>query len=501
MSVGVDNYLEVCINITKEEIMKRPFLPFLLFVTFITSLQAGWTRFYGGLDDDVAKCVQQTPDGGYIIAGWTFSFGAGAGDLWLLKLDANGDTMWTRTYGGEGDEAGFGGPCIQRTLDENYIVTGTTYSFTYDYDLWLLKFNADGDTLWTRTYGGLEAEEGYYIQQTLDGGYVIVGTKSSFSTEDLSDIWLLKTDAEGDTLWTRTYGGEDQDYGKCVQQTSDSGFIIVGHTWSFGDGNYADLWLLKTNAKGDTMWSRLYGGEKGDAGSSVKQTSDDGFIVCGSKGASKFDVDSLWLLRTDPGGDTLWTRTYEGGDGARGKCIQKTSDGGYIIAGVHDYAWPGKGDVWLLKIDEAGDTLWTRTYGLPGVGPEELAYNVQQTSDGGYILAGEARDPITWNYDVYVIKTNANGDTLAIDEELMTDGVAEWKLVSSIGSRIVLRYSERPDGFRVFIYDALGRKVDELHSTQTSGVITWGRGHSPGVYFFRVEGNTSHTTQKVVLIK
>jgi len=179
---------------------------------------------------------------------------------------------------------------------------------------------------WERTYGGPNVEWGYSVQQTSDGGYIVAGYSGSFP---VFGIYLLKTNASGDTLWTRTYGGLSWDQGNSVQQTSDGGYIVAGYTHSFGHANgWADVWLIKTNASGDTLWTRTYGGTNGDQGYSVQQTSDGGYIIAGwtnSFGAGGYDV---YLIKANASGDTLWTKTYGGTNDDYGNSVQQTSDGG-----------------------------------------------------------------------------------------------------------------------------------------------------------------------------
>jgi len=361
-----------------------------------------WTRTYGGSYNEYGYSVQQTSDGGYVIAGGTGSFGAGWADVYLLKTDSSGDTLWTRTYGGSDSD---NGRSVQQTSDGGYIVAGETYSFgAGESDVWLLKTDSSGDTLWTRTYGGSGYDGGHSVQQTSDGGYIITGYTGSFGA-GYEDVYLLKADSSGDTLWTRTYGGSDYDRGYSVQQTSDGGYIIAGYTGSFGAG-YEDVYLLKADSSADTLWTRTYGGSDWDGGYSVQQTSDGGYIIAAyteSFGAGSADV---YLLKTDSSGDTLWTRTYGGSYWDEGNSVQQTFDGGYIITGYTGSFGAGSRDVYLLKTDSSGDTLWTRTY---GGSDRDAAYSVQQTSDGGYIIAGYTDSFGAGQDDVYLIKAAGGG--------------------------------------------------------------------------------------------
>ncbi|RKX68987.1 hypothetical protein DRP53_09495 [candidate division WOR-3 bacterium] len=254
-----------------------------------------WTRTYGGTRDDWGYSVQQTTDNGYIIVGETGSYGAGSTDVYLIKTDADGDTLWTRTFGGTGRDYGYS---VRQTTDGGYIIAGWTFSYgAGGGDVYLIKTDANGDTLWTRTFGGQDCDCGWSVQQTTDNGYIIVGTTFGYGG-GRADVYLIRTDADGDTLWTRTFGGVDDDYGYSVQQTSDNGYIITGYTKSYGVGG--DLYLIRTDADGDTLWTKTFGGPAGDCGWSVQQTTDNGYIITGvttSYGAGENDV---YLIKTEP---------------------------------------------------------------------------------------------------------------------------------------------------------------------------------------------------------
>jgi len=332
------------------------------------------------------------------------------------------------------------------------------------------------------------------VQQTTDSGYILTGIKDIFAPSDCK-LWLLKTDENGDTLWTRTYGGYPLDCGGYfVQQTTDGGYIITGE--KEGDLGYYHIWLLKTDASGDTLWTRTYGDpDFSDRSHCVQQTTDGGYIIVGYMGCAP-SYALIWLLKTDENGDTLWTRTYSpGGVGNYQYYVQQTTDGGYIITGTIMLPFPvWRENICLIKTDAAGNELWTSLWGV-GRG-----YCVQETSDGGYIVAGaiDPEDEYLLNY--CLIKTDANGDTAAVTEEAVVDAAADWEVVTSIGPQIALRYFGRPEGFRALVFDATGRKVDEVHATESSGMITWGRCYGPGVYFIRDMGE-SRVTKKAVLVR
>jgi hypothetical protein len=369
-----------------------------------------WTRTFGGSGTDEGESVQQTSDGGYIITGcrdlvlWT------TGDIWLIKTNSNGDTMWTRTFGGSRLDWGYS---VQQTSDGGYIITGYTNSYGLEWgDVWLIKTDSEGYMLWNHTFGSSPSEDrGYSVQQTTDGGYIIVGYTSSYGAGG-GDIWLIKTNSNGDTLWTRTFGGSSSDYGYCVQQTNDGGYIIVGLTHSYGAGQ-SDVWLIKTDSSGDSLWTRTFGGSSYDYGYSVQQTSDGGYIIVGytsSYGAGNGDV---WLIKTNADGGTLWTRTFGGSNYDEGYSVQQTTDGGYIIAGEIGTN-PLYFDVCLIKTDPLGILQWRRTFGGSS---NDVGHSVQQTSDGGYVITGWTSSYGAGSGDVWLIRLAAELPELSLSPD------------------------------------------------------------------------------------
>jgi len=239
-----------------------PALTFLICCLLPCSCPAQITfeRVYGGVDTDAGMSVQQIQDGGYIIAGGTWSFGVGWPDFYLVQTDSMGDTVWMRTHGGSQYDLSYS---VQQTQDAGYIIAGWTSSFgAGGDDVYLIKTNSLGDRVWTKTYGGSGHDRGECVQQSQDGGYIIAGRTYSFGAGG-GDVYLIKTDSLGDTVWTKTYGGGDSDYGLSVQETEDGGYIIAGCTRSFGAGE-PDAYLIKTDSLGDTVWTRTYGGRAND---------------------------------------------------------------------------------------------------------------------------------------------------------------------------------------------------------------------------------------------
>jgi hypothetical protein len=397
--------------VSRNRYWKR--ITFLCLLPTAVNAQITFESTYGGVSSDRGYSVQETSDGGYIIAGSTVSFGAGGQDFYLIKTDSLGDTLWTRTFGGSFDEIS---RSVQQTSKGGYIITGYTRSFGAGLDdVYLINTNPLGDTLWSTTFGGTSLDYGYSVQETSDGGYIITGSTLSFGAGG-EDIYLIKIDSLGDTLWTKTYGGSNSDIGNSVKESSDGGYIIAGWTSSFGAGSF-DFYLIKTDSIGDTLWSKTFGGSAGDWCYSVQRTSDGGYVLAGysfSFGAAAY------LVKTDSSGGTLWTRTHSPIE-TNVYSVQQTSDKGYILTGS---IFPG--DVYVIKTDSLGDSLWTRFY---GGGNSDGGRSIQQSLDGGFVIAGYTFSFGSGGRDVYLIKTDSlggihDGGVISLDapgDTLLTD--------------------------------------------------------------------------------
>jgi hypothetical protein len=477
---------------------KQFFIAVLLFITSLNSYtQITFEKTYGGSSSDYGYSVQQTNDGGYVIVGGTSSFGAGSSDVYLIKTNANGETLWAKTFGGSGDDEGYS---VRQTSDSGYVITGGTTSFgNGSFYVYLIKTNADGDTLWTKTFGGSSDDVGYSVKQTSDSGYVVAGYTNSFGAGQ-GDFYLIKTNSAGDALWTKTFGGSSDDVGYTVQQTSDSGYVIAGYTSSFGAGG-SDVYLIKTDTNGDTLWTKIYGGSNNDDGHSVQQTSDGGYVIAGTTSSFGAGSVDIYLIKTNAAGDTLWTKTNGGSSDDFGKFVQQTSDSGYVITGGTT-SFGTNGSVYLIKTNTAGDTLWTKTY------DESWPSSVQQASDGGYVIAGYTDSFGAGSYDVYLIKTNANG--------FVTDVTVK---VSAPNSLTLLQNYPNPFNpsttisfqipnssfVNLKVYDILGNEVatliNEVKPAGTYEVKFDAADLSSGIYFYTINAGTFVETKKMILMK
>ena len=371
--------------------------PFQIMIALGNGSGSIWNMTYGGSNNDVARSVQQTIDGGYIIAGWTTSFGAGNADFWLIKTNPSGVMQWNKTYGGTSKDEAY---LVQQTSDGGYIVAGSTESFgAGGSDFWLVKTDVYGIVQWSKTYGGINSDSASCVRQTSDGGYVIAGYTNSFGAGS-SDFWLVKTDMIGTMQWNKTYGGTGSDRAFSVVQTIDGGYILAGETNSFGAGNF-DFWLVKTNSVGTMLWSRPYGGGSLDVARSALQTSDGEYIVVGWTKSFGAGGSDFWLIKTDGLGNQLWSQTYGDIFDEEAYSVQQTNDGGYVIAGTTASYGFGGWDFWWVKTDANGVMRWNQANGGSA---DERAYSVQQTSDGGYILAGSTESYGAGLADFWVTK-------------------------------------------------------------------------------------------------
>mgnify|MGYP000907797719 CR=1 FL=1 len=371
-------------------------LAFFFVVTILSpSGVETWQRKFGGINDDVVNSIQQTTDGGYIVAGRTDSFGSGKLDVYVLKLNSKGDLKWEKTFGGvEDDVANF----IQQTTDGGYIVAGHTDSFgSGKLDVYVLKLNSKGDLEWEKTFGSIRNDEAYSIQQARDGGYIVAGY--TVSLDSRGNAYILKLNSQGDLEWEKTFGGKYWDEANSIQQNADGGYIVTGYTESLG--LRGDIYILKLNLEGNLEWEKTFGGVRADEAYSIQQTRDGGYIVAGYTYSFGPGIEDLYVVKLDSEVGLEWQKTFGDKNEEKAYSIQQTRDGGYIVAGYTKSFGLGESDIYILKLYPHGEIEWQKTFGGKN---EEKAYSVQQTKDGGYIVAGNSGD------DVYVLKLNSDGE-------------------------------------------------------------------------------------------
>ncbi len=419
---------------------------------------------FGGREVDHAFSIQQTRDGGFITAGHTQSNNAdvrgnhGNFDFWVVKLDKNGTIKWQKCLGGTIDETAFR---VRQTTDGGYIVAGEANSnggqVTGNHgvlDFWVVKLDSSGNLLWEKSLGGSKDDFATSIQQTKDGGYIVAG--GTFSNDGdvtghhgqtiTADYWVVKLDANGNKQWEKSYGGSNGDIAMSVIQTKDGGYVVAGNSTSNNgdvsgvhDFIYGDFWIIKLNSQGNLQWQKALGGSDYEQANSIQQTKDGGFITCGWSRSNDGDVSGnhgdydFWVVKFDAAGNVTWKKSLGGSRGDLAYSIEQTTDNGYIIAGGTNsndgdvsglHGRLGKEDFWVVKLDVNGILQWQKTLG----GTEfEEGRSVDQTKDGGYIVAGWSgwdnpnNGDVTGNhgnYDFWIVKLSANPQATAIQNTL-----------------------------------------------------------------------------------
>jgi len=414
------NITPLSLSLTVEKVgifhsrMKKLFVLILVMLTSCIACKINhdsqyWAKTFGGDEKDYAEFTKQTSDGGYIVTGYTESFGAGDPDFWILKLQSNGDVTWQKTYGDSDWDIS---NAIIETSDISYIVVGMTQSFgAGGFDVWILNLDQNGNILWQRTYGGSSSDWAYSVQQTSDGEYIIGGYTSSFGIGKI-DLWILKITDTGNISWQKTYGGSEDDFISSVQQSSDEGYIVTGYTKSFG-AEASDIWVLKLESNGDVSWQKTYGRrDYEDFNSSIQETSDGGYILTGYTYLNSLGEGHIWVSKFNSNGAVMWEKTYEGNDKDYPYSIQQTfdatgNDTGYIIAShttANDTRATTPCDISLLKLGTTGNISWQKTYRL---GIWSNPSYVQQSTDGGYIITGYTQ---SFSGEALILKVDNNGD-------------------------------------------------------------------------------------------
>ena len=375
--------------------------------------------------DDWGTAVTQTADGGYVVAGFSDAYTNGGYDLLVYKVDAAGSKQWRMNYGGIRDEYSARGYYISRIIqtgDGGYLLGGTSQSFSHgEDDMILYKLNPDGSVAWYQYYGGTSNETLYSIAQTADGGYVICGRSNSYYhgsggyfCAEPPDMLVYKVDAAGNKQWRKNLGGDEEDQAWAVQQTSDGGYIVIGHkhTWTGGPPDCVDACVYKLDSAGNKQWRKTYGGDAfGDKAFSGQQTTDGGYVIAGfsknytheGPGGKDFIV-----YKVDAAGAKQWRKNYGGTGSEEANWIVQTADGGYAVGGSTNSYTHGSDDFLVYKLDASGAKQWRRNY---GGSTQEIFYALQQTADGGYVFVGT-----TWSYmhtvgyaDILLYKVDASG--------------------------------------------------------------------------------------------
>jgi len=319
-----------------------------------------WAKTYGGQNSDGASSIKQTSDGGYIVAGTAGSFSTGndfmgPDEVWVLKFDANGDIQWQKVYK-NAEWEGYSVTAVEVTNDGGYILAGNAMTCYEDEGLlclgygWLLKIDANGEILWQKGYKdtGVYWGNGFSaVQQTKDGGYIAVGLGGEGGwTTGHPKLWVVKVDNNGNVEWQRIFDyvvvidsvptSIADSYANSVQQTKDGGYIVAGTIFIYTETGYYDIWVLKLDSNGDMEWHKIYRRDSvADVAYSIRQTSDDGYIVAGQTASSTVYGVAGLLLKLDKDGYIEWQKNYENTGGQLIQIVNQTDDGGYVVGGLY----------------------------------------------------------------------------------------------------------------------------------------------------------------------
>jgi len=464
-----------------------------------------WQRRYGGTRDDNCTSLLPTVDGAYLMCGSIYILGDSPtyDDFCIIKADVDGDSMWCRHYGTDGLEACW---AARETLDGGYILAGDQWSDnTIGFDFMILKTNAQGDCLWSRTYGNWDHDLCHDVQPTRDGGYFLVGESSDEET-NVGVGWLLKTDAGGDSVWSRAYrmaSGMNNDRFAGIRPTSDGNYILAGTTMINNDSHF---WLIKINDIGDTLWTKTYGRPNTTICRGVRQTTDQGYLLYGwhAVGNRRWD---FFVAKTDSVGYLEWSKTY-GREDSEEDCYAacQTSDGGFILVGQARFPDTYFADGWIVRTNADGDSLWSMRIDN-GVGHDHFN-DILQVSDGGFVLGGHSD---IWQDSI--IQEQAQMWLVKLAPEMSAG--------DALHPRSIYLLSAYPNPFNsatqiaftvpvtqrvsLQLYDVLGREVavllDEIKTAGAHRVSFDGSGLASGVYFCRMEAGKEARMQKIVLIR
>jgi hypothetical protein len=464
-----------------------------------------WAVHYGGRLNETGYSCRMLGDGDYVMAGATFSQGAGDYDIYLVKLDSTGGVFWERTYGGIGTDIGAD---LQVTPDGGFVIVGYTTSWGKGKrDVCLVKTAVDGTMEWIKTYGGVADDEAYSVRVTSDSGFIICGTTMSFGQG--GDMYLIRTNRNGDTLWTKTYGGTAGESGAAVRLTADGGFVAIGNTGSYGVG-YSSIYLVRTNSGGDTLWTATYGGARADLGSDVERTNDNGFILSGATAPSGQNYYDAYLVKVDSLGHQEWEAIYGGAYEDRAYSVAPTIDGGYVLTGTTESNQGRKIDIYVVKTDPVGGVEWDTAYG----GPEsDYGRMVGVDGSGNFLLAGSTYSYSAGGSDLYLLKVrgSASLDADWIDPS-MPDRFAlaqNYPNPFNAGTRVEFVLSERT-AYSLTIYNILGQTVQRwegaayaagIHAIDWDGHDEDGCPAPSGIYLYSFRAQDFVQTKKMVLMK
>ncbi|MBK7569466.1 MAG: T9SS type A sorting domain-containing protein [Chitinophagales bacterium] len=374
-----------------------------LFLATASDAQITFEKTFSTIGESIANDAKQTSDGGYIVVGTSNYSYMSSGEILLIKTNAQGDTIWTRMFGGVGADQG---NAVMQTLDGGYMVAGATNSFgAGGLDAYLIKTDAGGNLLWTKTIGTAGNDAAYGIVQTADSGYVFSGNELTYGINGFAH--LVKTDKNGNVVWSKTFGNSiRKNYIFSLEQTSDNGFIMGGYENNFISTN-DEFSMIKADSAGNMVWYKTYGDMYFDHNFSVCEAADGGYAIAGINfelGGYNFDVN---IIKTDMDGIVEWTKKYGGAGHEDVYSIEATEDGGFVFAGSSSSFSPYQ-NAFITKTDSIGNVIWSKTMNGTGY---DILFSAEETADGGFVFSGVKDEVDGVSGDLFLVKTDADGNT------------------------------------------------------------------------------------------
>ena len=452
----------------------------ILFPTTALFAQQTVEGHYGKSKFDVAYSAAATTDGGYIITGLTQSGIDPAGDIVVIKSTAHGDTMWSRTFGGPNLE---GGNFVMQTSDGGYMVSGHTQDFgAQDCDAFLLKLDQYGSSQWIKTYGGDSDDIGEgIVELPAGGGYVIAGMTASYGNTGVSmnrHVYLIKTNSTGDTTWTKVYAGAGVEECYSIARMNDGGFLAAGWSTSFGSGEN-DGWLLRLDANGDTLWTRLYQNIGDTRLNKIIHTADNGFLLAGYTVPATNGESQGMAIKLDANGNEVWKKMYAtSGTNIGFHDVAQLPTGNFIFSGI-SYVTSGTANVYILTTDASGAHISDETCG----GDNSYAMTIAVQGNNSYLVAGSATkygDPLGDLYFMEVDNTVAHVGGVTIELPRMYPNPVSDK------ASIILPESEAYQSTHIDVMDILGNVVYTNANVMGKDVIISRNDLASGTYFYRV---------------
>ena len=520
--------------------MKRFKLYFFIQVLFCTNLFSQtpptlqWQKCYGGTKFEISNAIKQTSDGGYIVAGYTASNDSdvsgnkgGTEDAWIIKISNTGSLQWQKCVGGSLMDVF---QDVLQTVDGGYIAVGYSYSNDSNVsgnhgksDFWIVKLSSTGSLVWQKCYGGSKIDIAYKVIQCMDGEFLIAGSTESNDSnvngnKGNSDGWLVKVNGSGVLQWQKCFGGMSNDAIRSIQQTADSGFVFTGTTSSsdtniLGNHGGQDLWVLKLDKTINIQWQKCYGGTQSETGFSVQNTSDGGYIIAGNTTSNDGDIASgnkgqydFWVLKLTSSGIISWQKCIGGSNMDEAYSVIQTTDGGYVVSGYtqsNDIDVIGNHgntpDYWLVKLSSSGNILWQKCYGGSST---DIAYTLQQTSDGGLILSGESL-----SHDGDVFGNHGNFDFWVVKLSSITTEISETEKKNEINfypnpsTGIFNLTNDNDEKLQTIILDMNGKIIDEFAlDSRTEKQLNYVN-LADGIYVVRLFNENKSMQQKFVIHK